>query len=199
GVFGIGAKPATNHHRATSRTADGAALRPVDEQRVRVAPAPRHRHPPTGSRRVQLLEPAGGISRGQGPGGEPFRFLLPTDRLTRAARTGPRHAQAPTTRNTPAASSTAGIQRLERNTTAVVMPGRLRPTHSAGCFSKRAWAMARPPILVPKAKNRNFKIICPALRSAASPEANPPHPNNAGTGPTNHVRVSNTRYVTRPV
>jgi len=72
-----------------------------------------------------------------------------------------------TTGNAPVVSSTAGIQRVERTTTAGVMPGRLRPTTNAGCLPSglRRWHDLKP---CSGRENRRFKIISP-LKVAEPP------------------------------
>jgi hypothetical protein len=140
-------------------TADGAApsRRKADARHAR-STVPARAHWP---QRLQPLEPAGGISRGQGPRGKPFRFLLP---LIDSPATGPDPAApTPSPRNAPAASSTARIQRMERNITAghareaTANPPRRLPL-------KPAWAMARPPAVLRK---RNRRFMADGLRCAA--------------------------------
>jgi hypothetical protein len=125
-VFGVGPKPAANHHRAAPCAGDAMVVRPVGKQRVRVKPARGQLHPPGGSRRVKLLEPTGGISCREGTGGKAFPFLLPVDRLATSRGIGRCHARSHGWRSD---LSLPGTARLARTRTAPSLHARFAPVH----------------------------------------------------------------------
>ncbi len=65
-VFGVGAEPAAGHDGPFPRAGQVVPLRPVSEQRVGLAAAPRDWDSPGGARGVEAVEPPGGVARGEG-------------------------------------------------------------------------------------------------------------------------------------
>src|SRR5207344_1007572 len=76
-VFSVGAQAAADHNRPPAMTVNSLRISPPGQQWVWLGPVPRHRHLTAGALPVEVVEPAGRVSGGQRPGGQPVALLVP--------------------------------------------------------------------------------------------------------------------------